>query len=92
MVTEYTPGTVGVPVTEPVVELIDRLVGRPEADQVSVAPDCVSVAELVSVVMAVPVTLDLLDTAVTATVLVIVQVKLAAPAEPAPSVAVMVTV
>ena len=78
--------------TEPVVELMVRPVGRPLADQVRVAPDCVSVAALVNVVMAVPVTLDWADLAVTATVLVIVQVKLAAPAEPAPSVAVMVTV
>ena len=78
--------------TEPVVELMVRPEGRPEAVQVSVAPDCVSVAALVSVVMAVPVTLDCADLAVTATVLVTVQVKVAEPDDPAPSVAVRTTV
>ena len=78
--------------TEPVALAMVRPVGRPEAVQVRVAPDWVSVAALVKVVMAVPVTLDLLATAVTATVLVTVQVKVAEPAEPPPSVAVMVTV
>ena len=80
------------PVTEPVVLLIDSPVGRPDAVQVRVAPDCVSVAELVNVVMAEPVTLDWADLAVTATVLVTVQVKVAEPDEAAPSVAVTTTV
>ena len=91
-VTEQVQAVVGVPVTEPVEELMVRPAGRPEADQVSVAPDWESVAALVSVVMAEPVTLDLLDTAVTATVLVTVQVKVVEPANDEPSVAVMVTV
>ena len=77
IVTVETPGADGVPVTEPVVELMDRPVGRPEAVQVRVWPVVVSVALLERAVMADPVTLDLLPGLVTATVPVIVQVKLA---------------
>ena len=58
MVTEHVQAVVGVPVIEPVEELMARPAGRPEAVQVRVAPDWVSVAALVKVVMAVPVTLD----------------------------------
>ena len=91
MVTEHVHGVVGVPVMVPVDELIERPAGRPEAVQVSVAPDWVSEAELESAVMADPVTFDLAPGLVTVTVLVIVQVKVAEPAKEAPSVAVMVT-
>ena len=74
-------------------ELMDRPVGRPEALQVSVATDEVSVAVAVMGEMAVPDTFDLADVVglVTATVLVMVHEKLADPAKPAVSVAVMVT-
>ena len=91
-VTEETPGVDGVPVMVPVEELIDSPAGRPVALQVSVAPDWESVAALVRLVMAEPVRLVWLDLAVTDTVLVIVQEKVADPAEELPSVAVMVTV
>ena len=63
------------PVIEPVEVLIDRPAGRPVADQVRVAPDWESVAELATAVMAVPVTADLLPGLATATVLVTVQVN-----------------
>ena len=75
--TEAAPGVVGVPVTAPVEELIVSPAGRPVALQVSVAVELVSVALGVKVEMADPVTEDLALTAVTATVLVMVQVKLA---------------
>ena len=92
-VTEETPGVVGVPVMTPVEVLMASPVGKPVADQVSVAPDWVSAPALVSVEMAEPVTFDWLDLAVTATVLVIVHEKVALPelAGEALSVAVMVT-
>ena len=91
--TEETPGVVGVPVMTPVEVLMASPVGKPVADQVSVAPDWVSAPALVSVEMAEPVTFDWLDLAVTATVLVIVHEKVALPelAGEALSVAVMVT-
>ena len=73
-VTEQVQGAVGVPETVPVDVLIDRPAGRPVADQVKVAPDWLSVAELVSGVMAEPVTFVWLPGLVTATVLVTVQV------------------
>ena len=57
-------------------EAIDRPAGRPVAVQVSVAVDEVSVAAGVRVVMAAPEALDLVPGLVTATVLVMVQVKL----------------
>jgi len=79
-------------VIEPVKLLMDKPVGRPEAVHAIVAPLWVSVAALVNVVMADPVTLDWLDLAVTATVLKMVHEKVAEPDEPAPSVAVIVTV
>ena len=63
----------------PVVELTVRPVGRPVADQVSVWPVVVSVAELDTEVMAEPVTLDLLPGWVTLTAPVIVQAKLVDP-------------
>ena len=91
-VTEETPGVVGVPVIEPVEALMASPAGRPVADQVSVAPDWVSLAAFMSVEMAEPVTFDWFALAVTATVLVIVHEKVAEPAEPLPSVAVKVTV
>ena len=93
MVTEKAPAVVGVPLMTPVEELMDRPVGRPEALQVSVATDEVSVAVAVTGLMAVPDTFDLADVVglVTATVLVMVHEKLADPAKLAVSVAVMVT-
>ena len=92
------PPVVGVPLITPAVEMT-MPVGRPVADQVSpavVATLEVSVATAVMLVMAVPDTFDLAVVAgvVTATVLVMVQVKLTeleyAVGEPL-SVAVMVT-
>lgn len=70
------PGVEGVPVMAPVVELIDRPVGRPVAEYVSVAVDEVSDEVGVREVMAEPDTLDLAPGLVTATVLVTFQVKL----------------
>ena len=90
-VTEQVQGVVGVPVIDPVDELIDSPVGRPAADHVRVAPDWVSVAELVTAVMAVPVTADLLPGLATVTVLVTVQVKVVVPDWFDGSVAVRVT-
>src|SRR3954471_16556620 len=40
----YVAAVVGVPLIRPVEELIDRPAGSPAADQVSVWPDCESVA------------------------------------------------
>jgi hypothetical protein len=68
-VTEQAHPVVGVPVIDPVEALMDRPAGRPVADQVKVEPDWVSVAELVSAVMAEPDTLDWVDWALTVTVL-----------------------
>ena len=79
MVTEQVHGAVGVPVMDPVELLIVSPAGRPVADQVSVAPDWVSVAELETAVIAVPVTADLLPGLATATVLVTVQVIAVVP-------------
>ena len=76
-VTEAAPGVVGVPVMAPVVELIVSPAGRPVADQVSVAVGLVSVADGVKVAIVDPVTEDLVPGLVTATVLVMVQEKLA---------------
>ena len=90
MVTEAEPGVVGVPLTTPVEALIDRPVGRPEAVQVSVAVDEVSVAAGVKEA-ADPVALDLVPGLVTTTVLVMVQVNETELATLALSVAVMVT-
>ena len=75
----------------PVVELMARPVGRPVAAQVRVAPDWVSVADGVRVVMAEPDTLDLAPGLVTETVLVMVQANAVELAKLAPSVAVIVT-
>ena len=71
--TEEEPAVVGVPVMVPLEPLIDRPTGSPVADQVSVAPDWVSVAEFVRPAIAVPDTSDWLPGLVTVTVLVIVQ-------------------
>jgi hypothetical protein len=90
-VTEQVQGVVGVPVIDPVDELIDRPAGSPVADQVSVWPDWLSVAELVTAVMAVPVTADLLPGLVTVTVLVTFQVNDVVPDWLEGSVAVRVT-
>ena len=75
MVTEQVHEVVGVPVIDPVEELIDRPEGRPEALQVRVAPDWESVAMLVKVEMAEPEALDLAPGLVTTTVLVVFHVK-----------------
>jgi len=90
-VTEEVPGVVGVPVTAPVEVLIASPAGRPAADQVKVAPDWESVAAVVIVAMAEPVTLDCAPGLVTTTVLVVFQVKVALPWAVEPSVAVRVT-
>ena len=79
MVTEQVHEVVGVPVIDPVEELIDRPEGRPEALQVRVAPDWESVAVLVKVEMAEPEALDFAPGLVTTTVLVVFQVKEAEP-------------
>jgi hypothetical protein len=79
MVTEHEHGAVGVPVTVPVDELMERPAGSPVADQVRVAPDWESVAELDSAAMAVPVTALWLPGLATVTVLVTVQAKVAVP-------------
>ena len=91
-VTEQVHGAVGVPLIVPVDELIERPAGRPVADHVKdVMPDSESVAELVTAVMAVPVTADVLPGFATVTVLVIVHVKVAVPDWLDGSVAVNVT-
>ena len=79
-VTEETPGVVGVPEMVPVEVLMASPVGKPEADQVSVAPGWVSLAEGVSVEMAEPVTLVWLPGLVTMIVSETVQAKVAEPA------------
>ena len=91
MVTEQVQGAVGVPVIDPVELLIDRPVGSPVADQVRVAPDWESVAELETAVIAVPVTAALLPGLATVTVLVTFQVKDAVAVRAWESVAVTVT-
>ena len=79
------------PVIDPVEELIDRPAGRPEAVQVSVAVDEVSVAAGVKAEMAEPVALALVPGLVTTTVLVMVQVNETELETLALSVAVIVT-
>ena len=91
MVTEHEQGAVGVPVMDPVELLMDRPLGRPVADQVSVAPDWESVAELETAVMAVPVTADLLPGLATVTVLETFQVNDVVAVRAWESVAVTVT-
>ncbi len=78
-VTDEVPGVVGVPLMVPEDPLIDSPAGRPVADQVKVAPDWESVADSVTGVMAEPVTEAWFPGLVTATVLEIVQVKVALP-------------
>ena len=60
-------------------EEMDSPAGRPVAEKVRVAPDGESVAVIWRAVMAVPETLDWVPGLVTATVLVMVQVKVAVP-------------
>ena len=90
-VTEQVQAVVGVPVMAPVVALIDSPTGRPEAVQINVAVDDVSVPVGVRVEIAEPEPLDLPEMAVTSTPLVTVQVKLVEPEKPDSSVAVRVT-
>jgi hypothetical protein len=91
-VTEVVPAVVGVPVTAPVAELIERPAGRPVADhEAMVAVDEESVAELVSAVMAEPDTEVWLVCPATVTVLVIVQENVVEAARAWESVAVTVT-
>jgi hypothetical protein len=91
-VTEQVHGAVGVPEMVPVEALTDRPAGSPVADQVNVeTPTCESVAELDTGEMAAPVTLLWLPGVATATVLATVQVNVAEPEDPDPSVAVRVT-
>ena len=71
----YAHAVVGVPVMAPVPELMESPAGRPVADQLMVAVDEVSVATGVRVEIAAPETLDWVEIAVTATVLVMVQVN-----------------
>lgn len=91
MVTEFDPGVVGVPVMVPVEELMVRPAGRPVAVHETVAVDDESWAELLSGVMAEPVTLDWLPGLVTVTVLVMFQVKVVLALNACESVAVTVT-
>ena len=74
-VTDEVPAVVGVPEMVPVELSIDNPVGRPVADQVSVAVDEVSVAVTVTGVMAEPDRSDWSPGLVTDTELVMVQVK-----------------
>jgi hypothetical protein len=78
-VTEQAQAVVAVPVIVPLELSIDSPAGSPVADQVRVAPDCVSVAEFVSGVMADPLVLLRVTCGVTATTLVTFQVKVADP-------------
>ena len=75
----------------PVAEAMDSPAGRPVADQVRLAPAWVSVAWSAKAVMRLLPVLDWGAGALTVTVLVMAQVKLAEPEKPALSVAVMVT-
>jgi hypothetical protein len=77
-VTEQAQAVVGVPLMRPLDEMV-RPAGRPVALKVRVAPDWESVAAICRLLMAVPETLDWVPGLVTATVLVMVQVKLAVP-------------
>ena len=79
------------PVTDPVAGAMTSPVGSPVADQVRVVPEDESVALLASVVMALPAALDWAPGLVTDTAPATVQVKLAEPELPEPSVAVRVT-
>ena len=90
-VTDEVPPVVGVPEMVPVAGSTESPAGSPVADHVSVAPAWVSVAEDVSTLIGDPDVEDWAPGLATATVLTTVQVKLADPANPAPSVAVRVT-
>jgi hypothetical protein len=74
----------------PLEEMV-RPMGRPVALKVSVAPDWESVAAICRLLMAAPETLDCVPGLVTATLLVMVQVKAVVPEYPAESVAFTVT-
>ena len=87
MVTEHAHEDVGVPVTDPVEELMASPVGRPLWVQVRVRPVWVSVAEFASEEMAEPTAEDCPPGLVTTTVLVVVQVKEAADTRVAAGVA-----
>ncbi len=90
--TGKAPELVGVPDTVPVPGSRAKPAGRPVTDhEVIVAPTDKSVAVAVSGVIVVPDKLVWSPGLVTTTVLVTVQVKLAEPEPPTPSVAVMVT-
>jgi hypothetical protein len=91
MVAELDPGVVGVPVMVPVEELMVRPAGRPVAVHETVAVDDESWDELLSGVMAEPVTLDWLPGLVTVTVLVMFQVNVVLALNACESVAVTVT-
>ena len=90
-VTANTPEWRVAPVIVPVVGEIDSPVGSPVADQVRVAVDEVSLADSATGTTDTPTRLVWLPGPVTATVLVIVQVKDAVPTDPTLSVTVMVT-
>ena len=89
--TAEEPGVVGVPLTTPVVALIDKPAGRPVADHVRVAPGSESVALGTNGVMAVPVVANWVPGLPTVTVDEMPQVNEVEPAKACPSVAVMVT-
>ena len=81
MVAEQAHAVVGVPLMTPVAEAMLTPAGRPVADhEEMVAPEPVLVAVAVMVgESAVPLTVDLVEGTVTATVLVMVQVKVVDP-------------
>ena len=80
MVAEQAHAVVGVPLMTPVAEAMVTPAGRPVADHDEmVAPEPEVVAVGWTVVMAVPLTVDLVEGTVTATVLVMVQVKVVEP-------------
>ena len=84
------PVAVGIPVTAPVEESMSSPAGRPDALQVRVAPESVSVAEGVRVT-SVPVGEARLTSVDTTTELLMVQVKAADPAWPVLSLAISPT-
>ena len=89
--TEHVQAVVGVPLIVPVAWSIDSPAGRPVVDQVSVAPDCESVAEPETGVMAAPDGSDRSPGPVTDTALVMFQVNEAESEYAASSVTVTVT-
>ena len=77
-VTEQAHAVVGVPEIRPLDEMVSPA-GRPVALKVKVAPDWESVAAICRLLMAAPEVLDCVPGLVTATVLLMAQVKLADP-------------